>query len=71
MNRKANDLRIEIIKRFSTQSDFAQRAGCHESKVSQVLRGRRELNKQDARRWIRLLSCDPAVIEPFVSRQQN
>jgi antitoxin component HigA of HigAB toxin-antitoxin module len=70
MNPEARNLKIEIIKRFSTQSDFALKIGDHESKVSQVLHGRRRLTEEDARRWIRLLNCDPAIIEPFVSESQ-
>ena len=64
MNGIINSVRIEILKNFPTQSDFAQFVGIHESKVSQVLRGRRKLSIDQAEIWRRVLKCDPAILEP-------
>ena len=67
----ATELKIEIIRNFSTQSDFAQRVGCHESKVSQVLNGRRKLGREDAKRWIKILECDADTINPFIDNKEG
>ena len=61
MNRK---LRLEILKRFDTQADFASKVGEHDSKVSMVLRGRRKLSSKQAEKWIEVLNCDPDVLNP-------
>ena len=45
------ELKLAILKRFSCQSDFAQALGVHESKISQVVRGRRELPYDDQKKW--------------------
>jgi hypothetical protein len=60
MNR---DLRLEILKRFDRQADFATAAGEHSSKVSMVLHGRRTLSPRRAKIWARVLRCDPKVLE--------
>jgi plasmid maintenance system antidote protein VapI len=59
MNR---DLRISILKHFDTQSDFANHMGIHESKVSQIIKGRRKLSKDDAKKWAQILNCDPKIL---------
>jgi len=66
MDQKLNQVRIEILKNFPTQSDFAEAVPIHESFVSQVLMGRRKLNQQQAERWIEVLECDPVIIRPVV-----
>ena len=55
-------LKFVILERFRCQSDFAFKVGCHESKVSQVLNGRRKLSKEQAEIWLKILECDPALI---------
>jgi plasmid maintenance system antidote protein VapI len=57
------NLRLEILKKFITQSDFASAINEHESKVSQVLRGRRKLSKIDAEKWKQILNCPQALIK--------
>ena len=57
------DLRLEILKKFITQSDFASSIDEHESKVSQVLRGRRKLSKIDAEKWQQILNCPRSLIK--------
>jgi hypothetical protein len=64
MNQELNQVRIEILKNFPTQGDFAQAIPVHESFVSQVLRGRRQLNVDQAKRWSIVLKCDPAILRP-------
>lgn len=54
MNRK---LKVAIVTKYLTQADFAQALKVHQSKVSEVVRGRRELSAQDQARWARLLGC--------------
>ncbi len=62
MNTELNNVRIEILRKFGTQSDFAAAAGLHESKISQVMRGRRKLSKEQSKQWAKLLECDPVVL---------
>ncbi len=57
------DLKFQILKEFPTQADFAMAAKEHESKVSQVIRGRRQLSKGEAKRWSKLLNCDPQLLK--------
>jgi plasmid maintenance system antidote protein VapI len=64
MDRQLNEVRVQILRRYRTQSDFALAVGEHESRVSQVLRGRRRLSKDRAERWCRLLMCDPQILMP-------
>jgi plasmid maintenance system antidote protein VapI len=57
MDKKLIKLKMEIIKTFRTQSDFAMKVNAHESKVSQVIRGRRKISTIEARRWAETLGC--------------
>jgi transcriptional regulator with XRE-family HTH domain len=63
-----NNIKIEILKKFPTQADFAQAARISESHVSRVLRGRKKLNGDELEIWERVLRCDPKVLEG-VTRQ--
>lgn len=56
-------LKFAILKRFSTQADFAVRVGCHQSKVSQVIRGRRVLKKEEFDVWANALNCDRSMLQ--------
>lgn len=64
MNNELNKIRIEILKKFPTQSDFSEAVGEHESRVSQVVRGRRRLSDERRIKWAKVLNCDPAVLMP-------
>jgi len=64
MNFELNIVKIEILKKFPTQSDFAEFMGIHESRVSQVLKGRRKLRPDDAEKWRKTLNCDPKILAP-------
>jgi hypothetical protein len=55
-------LKMEILKRFRCQADFAVAVNEHETKVSQIIRGRRMLNPVDAERWLNVLKCSPDII---------
>jgi DNA-binding transcriptional regulator YdaS (Cro superfamily) len=56
-------LRLAILQKFPTQSDFALAQGIHESKVSQVIRGRRKLSRNEAEKWCEALECEGSVFE--------
>ena len=56
MENKLN-IKMEILKNFRTQSDFAMRVNAHESKVSQVIQGRRKISSIEAKRWAETLGC--------------
>ena len=58
-----NTLRVTILEKFGYQGDFAAAVGEHESAVSQVIRGRRKLDPDRAKKWLQVLKCDPAVIK--------
>ena len=64
MNHSLNAIKLEILKNFERQADFAERLGIHESKVSQVLRGRRKLDIEAAERWASVLGCDVSLLGP-------
>jgi plasmid maintenance system antidote protein VapI len=67
MDGRINEVRIEILKKFQTQSDFAQAVPVHESLVSQVLRARRKLSPAQAKKWQRLLNCDSEILAPVTN----
>ena len=67
MNTKLNMVKIEILKKFLTQADFAAHMGIHESVVSQILKGRRKLLPEDADKWVKVLKCDPDILVPVTS----
>ena len=64
MYTELNLVKIEILKKFLTQADFAAHMGIRESVVSQVLRGRKKLLPEDADRWVKVLMCDPDILVP-------
>ena len=66
MNYTLNKIRLEILKNYPTQSDFAESLHVHESLISQVLRGRRQLNPDQAKKWQKVLKCDPAILLPVI-----
>ena len=49
------DLKLAILKKFDCQADFAQNIRVHQSKVSEVLRGRRQLTEQEKLEWAEVL----------------
>jgi DNA-binding transcriptional regulator YdaS (Cro superfamily) len=48
-------LKMQILKIFGNQADFAQAVGVSEALVSRIIRGRRELNDSDKRMWAKKL----------------
>ena len=64
------DLRAEIIRKFGTQSDFAQAMKVHESRISQIVRGRRKLSKDEAERWMDALGCGSKILGPVVKNEK-
>jgi hypothetical protein len=57
-------LRLEILKNFNSQVDFADAVGTHNTKVSMVLRGHRKLFPEESLRWQKILKCDPKILKP-------
>ncbi len=55
-------IKIAILQKFDTQADFAQSLGVHESKLSQVIRGRRKLSLREAKTWCKVLGCDFSLL---------
>ncbi len=55
-------LRIAILKKFDSQSNFAEYIRVHESKISQVVHGRRFLSLKDQKLWAKALECRPENI---------
>lgn len=52
---KNNTLKAKIIEKYGTQGDFAEVLNIHESKVSQVVCGRRPLTPAGQDQWSDLL----------------
>ena len=62
---KNRDIRLAILQAgFDCNADFAQAVGIHESTLSRVLKDRRKLKKDQAKRWVKLLNCDPTILAP-------
>jgi plasmid maintenance system antidote protein VapI len=61
MNKK---LKAKIIERFGSQADFAQEIQVDESIISRIVRGRRVLSPEDQSKWVKVLKCDPSILEP-------
>lgn len=55
------DIKVAILKKFRSQADFATKIGCHESKVSQVVSGRRKLDAKDKQKWCAILGCKMSI----------
>lgn len=55
-------LKAKICERFGSQADFAQTLKVHESEVSRVVRGRRELGPDSRRIWVDALGEDEKTI---------
>lgn len=55
MNRK---LKAKIVEKFGTQFEFSKAINEHESNISRVIRGRRELNEEDKKAWAKILEMD-------------
>ena len=53
MNRK---LRAKIIENFGSQQNFAGLIGCYDSRISQIIYGKRNLPVKDRRMWAKLLN---------------
>ena len=55
MNRK---LKGKIVEKFGTQYEFSKIINEHESNVSRVVRGRRELSQADQKIWAEVLGAE-------------
>lgn len=55
-------LKSRIFEVFGTQSDFAKFLGVHESRISQIIRGRRSLSVEDQKKWAAVLNCSVELI---------
>lgn len=60
------ELKFEILKKFGSQAEFAMQAREHEGAVSAILRGRRPLTPERAKKWQKLLGCDPELLKPLL-----
>ena len=57
-------LRIALLESgFERQADFAEIIGKPESFVSNVLRGRKKLSKEESETWQAVLNCRPCVLK--------
>ena len=57
-------LKARIVERYETQARFAKALGVSESIVSEVVRGRRNLEDSEQLRWRELLGNTISFIEP-------
>jgi hypothetical protein len=58
------ELKAEIVRRFGNQFLFATFVGAHESDVSRVIRGRRQLDDATKREWADVLQVPVEQIFP-------
>ena len=65
------DLRLRILKKYPTQSDFAEAVQMSDSKVSRVLRGRGQLSETEAKKWARLLGCGMEELTPVITMEKE
>lgn len=56
-------LKMAILEKFSNQANFAAAIGCHESKVSQIVCGRRRLDEKEAAIWSATLGCSDEIFQ--------
>lgn len=51
-----------ISEKYGTQVDFANAIGTGESRVSNVVRGRKKLTQEEKVKWVKLLECSESEI---------
>jgi hypothetical protein len=52
------NLKMEILKKFPSQADFADKVESREPIVSRVVRGRQKLSAKSQARWAKALGCN-------------
>ena len=57
-------LKFKILEKYPSQADFAQAVDCHESLVSRIIRGRRELDPAKQIAWAQALDSTPRELFP-------
>jgi hypothetical protein len=55
-------LRIKIIEKFGTSSDFAQAIKEDESIISKVIWGKRNLSPEKQEKWAKVLACNSELL---------
>jgi transcriptional regulator with XRE-family HTH domain len=50
-------LKLRILERFGSQTNFSKRVSQSESTISRVLRGHRNLSAEERERWSQTLGC--------------
>lgn len=58
MSQANRELKGEIVRHYGSQYKFAHAIGCHESIVSQVIRGRLNINDQVKQKWAAALGAE-------------
>jgi len=58
------NLKLEIIKKFDTQLEFAKAIKLNEQFVSRVITERSFLSPQEQQRWAKVLKCKVDTIFP-------
>ncbi len=64
-------LKAKIIENFGTQADFGQALGVDDSIISKVIRGRRKLTKARAAVWLKVLKCDPSILDAVTQKNAD
>ena len=68
MNRK---LKGKIVEKFGTQFEFSKTINEHESNISRVIRGRRELSQEDQKMWAEVLGAESAGLFDVSNEGKN
>jgi len=50
-------LKLQIIRKYGSQAEFATQTGKNESRISRVIRGREKLSHDTQAKWASDLNC--------------
>jgi hypothetical protein len=64
-------LKSEIVRRFGNQYQFSRRICWHESEVSRVIRGRRQLKREERSLWAETLNVDLNKFKKILSEKSG
>ena len=62
-NRVNLDLKAAIIRKYGSQARFACRIKMDKGSLSEVVRGRKDLNEKQKARWAKLLKVEPTIFK--------
>ena len=64
-------LKQKIIERYGSQFEFAKAVGIHESELSRIIRGRRQVDENTRKKWADVLNCNFEQLFPSQKIEQG